>query len=44
MITLLDDKQTRLRMSALGKERASREFRWESEREKLVGAYDRLLD
>lgn len=43
IVDLLADHEARKRMSALGKERAVREFQWANEKVSLVAAYDSLL-
>lgn len=43
IVTLLEDQPLREKMSVMGKEKANREFRWDTEREKLVEHYNKLL-
>jgi glycosyltransferase involved in cell wall biosynthesis len=43
VVELIGDEPARRRMSASGKERAAREFRWANEKMSLVTAYDSLL-
>jgi glycosyltransferase involved in cell wall biosynthesis len=44
MTELLGNDVLRKSMSERGKEKAQREFRWDTERDKLVAAYDRLFE
>ena len=43
IVALLADEPARRRMSAYGRERAQREFQWESEKKSLLNAYEFLL-
>jgi glycosyltransferase involved in cell wall biosynthesis len=44
IVTLLPDEAARRRMSAYGRARAAREFRWSGEKANLLAAYGSLLD